>query len=41
MNASTPRSRYLDMLPATAILRVYMQHALWTSWLAALFRPWR
>lgn len=34
---SAPRSRYLDVLRATAIVRVYMHHALWISWLAVLF----
>lgn len=31
------RSRYLDALRAAAILRVYLHHALWVSWLTVVF----
>lgn len=33
----THRSRYIDTLRAVAILRVYLLHTLWLSWLPAVF----
>jgi peptidoglycan/LPS O-acetylase OafA/YrhL len=32
-----PRNRYLDALRATAIIRVFLHHALWFGWLTVVF----
>ena len=37
VSAKTPRSSYVDTLRALAIVRVYVHHTLWISWLTTLF----